>query len=43
MRRPGVTAPIASATSVAQLQELAAAARLVLDADANARLENASA
>jgi len=43
MRRPGVTAPIASATSVDQLQELVAAARLALDADANARLENASA
>ncbi len=30
MARPGITAPIASATSVAQLQELMGAARLVL-------------
>ena len=33
MAQPGVTAPIASATSVAQLDELMAAARLSLDAD----------
>ena len=38
----GVTAPIASATSIAQLQEILAAARLHLDADARAELELAS-
>jgi aryl-alcohol dehydrogenase-like predicted oxidoreductase len=38
-----VTAPIASATSVVQLEELMGAARLVLSADANRRLEAASA
>jgi aryl-alcohol dehydrogenase-like predicted oxidoreductase len=42
MARPGITAPIASATSVAQLQELLGAARLVLGADAVARLDAAS-
>lgn len=40
---PGITAPIASATSVAQMHELAAAARLVLSADDVARLDAASA
>lgn len=43
MHRPSVTAPIASATSVAQLAELAAAARLPLDADAIRALDQASA
>ncbi|UZW60639.1 aldo/keto reductase [Lysobacter enzymogenes] len=41
--RPSVTAPIASATSVAQLQELLAAARLSLRADEIAALDAASA
>jgi aryl-alcohol dehydrogenase-like predicted oxidoreductase len=43
MARPGVTAAIASATSLAQFEELAAAMRLVLDADAMRRLDEASA
>jgi aryl-alcohol dehydrogenase-like predicted oxidoreductase len=43
MAQPGLTAPIASATSLAQLDELVAAARLSLDADAMARLDAASA
>jgi aryl-alcohol dehydrogenase-like predicted oxidoreductase len=43
MHRPSVTAPIASATSIAQLDELTAAARLPLDADAIAALNQASA
>ncbi len=41
--RPGVTAAIASATSLAQLSELIAATRLALDADAVAVLDRASA
>ena len=41
--RPGVTAPIASATSVTQLTELLAATRLTLDADALKMLDQASA
>lgn len=41
--RPGVTAPIASATSVAQLDELLGAARLTLPQDAISRLDAASA
>ena len=43
MARPGLTAPIASATSVAQLDELARAASLVLDAPTIAVLDRASA
>jgi len=43
MDRPGVTAPIASATSVAQLDELMRAATLRLDADAVRALDTASA
>ncbi len=43
MARPGLTAPIASATSLGQLDELMAAARLRLDAGAIARLDAASA
>jgi aryl-alcohol dehydrogenase-like predicted oxidoreductase len=41
--RPGITAPIASATSVAQLKELLGGIELVLDADARAALDQASA
>ncbi len=41
--RPGITAPIASATSVAQLNELAAATRLKLDAASIDALNQASA
>jgi aryl-alcohol dehydrogenase-like predicted oxidoreductase len=43
LTRPGVTAPIASATSVAQLDELIGATRLTLDADDLAALDRASA
>ncbi len=43
MARPGVTAPIASATTLAQLRELMAAADLVLDGEATATLDAASA
>ncbi len=42
MARPGLTAPIASATSVAQWRELAGAANLALGAEAIARLDAAS-
>ena len=41
--RPGVTAPIASATKPEQLEDLIAATRLNLDAAAMTRLEEASA
>jgi aryl-alcohol dehydrogenase-like predicted oxidoreductase len=41
--RPGLTAPIASATSIEQVDDLAAATRLRLDADAIQRLDEASA
>ena len=41
--QPGVTAPIASATTVEQLNELIAGARLTLDADALRTLDAASA
>jgi aryl-alcohol dehydrogenase-like predicted oxidoreductase len=41
--RPGITAPIASATSVEQLHELIAATQLQLDASATATLNQASA
>jgi aryl-alcohol dehydrogenase-like predicted oxidoreductase len=41
--RPSVTAPIASATSLAQLADLVAAARLALDAQAMQALNEASA
>jgi aryl-alcohol dehydrogenase-like predicted oxidoreductase len=43
LARPGVTAPIVSATSVAQWQELAGAARLVLAPAEIAALDRASA
>ena len=41
--RPGVTAPIASATSLAQLDELVRAATLVLESDSMSLLDVASA
>jgi aryl-alcohol dehydrogenase-like predicted oxidoreductase len=41
--RPGITAPIASATSVAQLEEIVGAIDLELDAEATATLDQASA
>ena len=41
--RPGITAPIASATSVTQLKELVGGIELQLDADARAALDRASA
>ncbi|HEX6720520.1 MAG TPA: aldo/keto reductase [Burkholderiaceae bacterium] len=40
--RPGITAPIASATSLAQWREIAGAARLQLDAGAIAAIDDAS-
>ena len=43
MAKPGIAAPIASATSVAQLEELMGAARLVLDTDAMRALDGAGA
>jgi aryl-alcohol dehydrogenase-like predicted oxidoreductase len=43
MAQPGISAPIASATSVAQLEELIAAASLELDAGMLAALDRASA
>jgi len=43
MARPSITAPIASATSLPQLEQLIAATRLQLDADAVKRLDEASA
>jgi aryl-alcohol dehydrogenase-like predicted oxidoreductase len=43
MARPGITAPIASATGVAQLHELLGAARLQLSPAQVARLDGASA
>ena len=42
MARPGLTAPIASATSLRQFEELAGAVALKLSADAMARLDLAS-
>ena len=41
--RPGITAPIASATSAVQLKELVGAIELRLDAEATAALDQASA
>jgi aryl-alcohol dehydrogenase-like predicted oxidoreductase len=43
MARPAITAPIASATSLAQLDELVQASRLVLDGETMALLDRASA
>jgi aryl-alcohol dehydrogenase-like predicted oxidoreductase len=40
--RPGLTAPIASATSLEQWREIAGAARLALDADTIAAIDAAS-
>lgn len=42
LARPGVTAPIVSATSLVQLDELIAATRLALDAEAMRALDHAS-
>ena len=42
MARPGLTAPIASATSLEQLQDLMAAANLPLDQASLQRLDQAS-
>ncbi len=42
MAKPAVSAPIASATSLAQLDDLMAAAELVLPAEATSRLDNAA-
>jgi aryl-alcohol dehydrogenase-like predicted oxidoreductase len=42
MARPGITAPIASATNLDQLEELIAATRLKLDAEAMKALDSAS-
>jgi aryl-alcohol dehydrogenase-like predicted oxidoreductase len=41
MAQPGVTAPIASATSVAQVRDIVKAADLVLTAEALTRLSHA--
>jgi len=41
--RPSITAPIASATSATQVEDLAAAVKLTLDADDLARLDTVSA
>jgi aryl-alcohol dehydrogenase-like predicted oxidoreductase len=41
--RPGITAPIASATSVTQLKELLGGIELQLDSEARATLDRASA
>jgi aryl-alcohol dehydrogenase-like predicted oxidoreductase len=43
LTRPGVSSPIASATSLAQLNDLVAATRLQLPAEALDRLDRASA
>ncbi len=43
IHRPGITAPIASATSVEQLREILGAVDLRLDDEATARLDSASA
>jgi len=43
MARPSITAPIASATSLEQVEDLIAATKLTLDADAIAQLDQASA
>ena len=43
MTRPGVTAPIVSATNLDQLREILDATALKLDAEATAELERASA
>ena len=43
VHRPGITAPIASATSVTQLEEIVGAVELKLDAEATKTLDQASA
>jgi len=43
MARPSITAPIASATSVEQLNELAQATKLELDRESMEKLNKASA
>ena len=43
MTRPAVVAPIASATNLAQLADIMASTRLVLDAEALRELDAASA
>jgi aryl-alcohol dehydrogenase-like predicted oxidoreductase len=43
MARPGITAAIASGTTIAQVQDLTASANLVLPADAIKALTDASA
>ena len=43
MARPSITAPIASATSIDQLEDLIAATRLKLDKEAIKELDAASA
>jgi aryl-alcohol dehydrogenase-like predicted oxidoreductase len=43
LARPGITAPIASATSIEQVRDLVRAASLELDAEAVAALDAASA
>ena len=43
MTRPAVTAPIASATNLAQLDEIMAATRVVLDDEALRELDRANA
>lgn len=43
MRRPGITAPIASATNLAQLREIMQAPEITLDRDAIEQIDRASA
>jgi aryl-alcohol dehydrogenase-like predicted oxidoreductase len=43
MAQPAIAAPIVSVTSVAQLDEIAGAAKIHLDAEALAELDRASA
>jgi aryl-alcohol dehydrogenase-like predicted oxidoreductase len=43
MARPGITAPIASATTLAQLRELMAAVDIILDRESQELLDRASA
>ena len=43
LAQPGITAPIASATTLAQLQELAGSVQLLLDQDELRLLAQASA
>jgi aryl-alcohol dehydrogenase-like predicted oxidoreductase len=43
LAKPAITAPIASATSTQQLNELLGATRFTLDSEAMAKLDQASA